>query len=537
MLFFYFYIISLSILGYGYVLNSFLNLKSNNIGIVGLNGIFLLILISYLTTFFISHNYFFNLLVLSFGLLSLIIHYLKKKRETNLLLHVLIFSILFIFILNGKNHDDFGYYHFPYTHIITQFSHPIGLGVLNNGFRNPSSLFYFNSLFYLPKVDFYLYHVGSAFFLGYANLFLLKNIFDKKIYYKFKFFNLLNLFTLIFINLIFYRLSEYGTDRVGHILVMIIFISLIYIINNDDKKENQNLFNFIIITSCILVSLKSFYLIYFLLLIYFLFNFKLRNYLIYLLNSKLILISFLYIIFSFTITFLNSGCLIFPASFTCFENFSWATSKIHVEEVKDWYELWSKAGANPNSTVEDRVDYLSGFNWIPNWTENYFFNKMSDFLLSLFVIAFVVYFTFKSHNKINLHKRKYSILYLFLVFFLLEWFLNHPTLRYGGFHLFALLLFIPISIELEKYELNWSLFFRRSLVLIIVVLIVFVSRNSFRLYKEYEVYNYNIFKSLNFKFTGGDENFYFRHNKQISDKKINYKYIDLFGKNILIIKR
>ena len=72
-------------------------------------------------------------------------------------LHLIVFSILFIFILSGKNHDDFPYYHFPYTHILTQFNHPIGLGLINNGFRNPSSLFYLNSLFYLPKIE--IFHI------------------------------------------------------------------------------------------------------------------------------------------------------------------------------------------------------------------------------------------------------------------------------------------------------------------------------------------------------------------------------------------
>ena len=59
----------------------------------------------------------------------------------------------------------------------------IGLGILNNGFRNPSSMFYLNSLFYLPKIEFYLFHIGSAIFLGYINLFLINNILDKN-YFK-----------------------------------------------------------------------------------------------------------------------------------------------------------------------------------------------------------------------------------------------------------------------------------------------------------------------------------------------------------------
>ena len=79
--------------------------------------------------------------------------------------------------MNGKNHDDFPYYHFPYTFLLTQDSHPFGLGQINNGFRNPSSLFFLNSLFYLPKIDIYLLHVGSVYFLGFANLFFFKEYF------------------------------------------------------------------------------------------------------------------------------------------------------------------------------------------------------------------------------------------------------------------------------------------------------------------------------------------------------------------------
>ena len=51
--------------------------------------------------------------------------------------------------------------------------------------------------------------------------------------------------------------------------------------------------------------------------------------------------------------------------------------------MKTWYELWSKAGASPTYRIEDVQFYLSGLNWFPNWVQNHFFNKISDFLLSL----------------------------------------------------------------------------------------------------------------------------------------------------------
>ena len=79
------------------------------------------------------------------------------------------------------------------------------------------------------------------------------------------------------------------------------------------------------------------------------------------------------------IYFLNTGCLIYPVSFTCFENFSWAVNKLEVIELNNWYEQWSKAGAGPDYRVENPLEYISYFNWVGNWIDKYFFNKVSDF--------------------------------------------------------------------------------------------------------------------------------------------------------------
>ena len=203
MLFFYFYLISFSLLGYGLLINKILNINLYNFGYLGLLGISLLTIISYSTSLFIPHNHIFNSLVIFFGILSFIFLYKKipniKKEFFN---YLFIFSILAIFILLSKNHDDFSYYHFPYISLLTEYSHPIGIGQLNNGFRNPSSIFFISSIFYLPKVDFYLFHITPAFFLGFANLFLLKNIFDKDLFKNLKFINFLCLIFFIFINLL-----------------------------------------------------------------------------------------------------------------------------------------------------------------------------------------------------------------------------------------------------------------------------------------------------------------------------------------------
>ena len=91
-----------------------------------------------------------------------------------------------------------------------------------------------------------------------------------------------------------------------------------------------------------------------------------------------------------------------------FENLPWSISKQEVSDVRVWYELWSKAGATPNYVVENRIEYISNFNWFFNWVNNYFFNKFSDYLLSLIVIGIIIFSFFKFGNglKINVQKKK-----------------------------------------------------------------------------------------------------------------------------------
>ena len=57
----YYFLISISILGYGLLINKNFNINSRNLGIIGFIGIFFLILVSYLSTLFIAHDYNFNL--------------------------------------------------------------------------------------------------------------------------------------------------------------------------------------------------------------------------------------------------------------------------------------------------------------------------------------------------------------------------------------------------------------------------------------------------------------------------------------------
>ena len=67
MIFFYFYLISFSLIGYGLLASKVLDININTIGFFGLLGIFVLTLFSFCSSIFISHNYIFNFLLIFLG--------------------------------------------------------------------------------------------------------------------------------------------------------------------------------------------------------------------------------------------------------------------------------------------------------------------------------------------------------------------------------------------------------------------------------------------------------------------------------------
>ena len=141
---------------------------------------FFLIIVSYLSNYFLPHDLIFNSILLVTGL-SLFILYLKENynsEKKNIKLILIIFLILSVAIFSAKNHDDFPYYHFSYIHLLTNSNLSIGIGNLNHGFRTPSSIFYLASFLYLPKVNYQLIHLAPIFFVGFANYIFLKNIIE-----------------------------------------------------------------------------------------------------------------------------------------------------------------------------------------------------------------------------------------------------------------------------------------------------------------------------------------------------------------------
>ncbi len=540
MFYLYFLLISFSLVGYGLISTKLLEIKTFDVGLLGILGLISLSLISYITSFFFVHDYYFNSFFLVVGLIFFLINFkLIDNYKIELLKFFSVFFILIFFILIAKNHDDFPYYHFPYIILLTEFTHPIGIGQLNNGFRSPSSIFFISSMFYLPKISFYLFHITPALILGFSNLIFLNKIFKNLSFNENLFINILSLFCLLFVNIFFYRLAEHGTDRSGMVLIFISIIFLFTIINNKtSNQENTDLIKSFLILIIFVITIKPFYLINLPLIGILLFYKKTQKIFFDLFFSKVFYFCILLIFCTFFYTFINSGCIIFPLTFTCNENLFWSLGNDTILDVKIWFELWSKAGATPHLIVENRLEYISNLNWLSTWFQEYFFNKVSDYILGLFVLSIIVFLSFnkKLYFKDKEFNYNYKLVYFFLIICFFEWFLKHPTLRYGGYHILALLIFIPISLFLGKLDIDRKKFIKKSFVLIIIGLLIFLTRNFTRLNKEISIYSYKPFTNPNYKFIGGDKDFYFRYNDIINQNYLNYKKIKIFGFEKLITK-
>ena len=538
-----YFLIVLSVIGHGFlaIKLSKINISNHEIGFVGLVGIFFLILYSYLTHFFISHDYLHNIIFLSIGIISLYNFRNKVFNKQNITYIFCVFSIIFLAFVIFKTHDDFGYYHFPYSYYLNKFPMIIGIGPLNLGFRTPSSIFYLNSLFYFPYIEYYLYHISVILIMGFSNIILISNIKNHLEKEKNNQFFFLNFLTFLFINIFFYRIAEHGTDRSAQILI---FLFLIYILSLRGNYQNfENILPKLIVLLGIIISIKSFYVLYLIFLIpfiYYLVLDKKKNLIPKIFNNPLFYFSIFLGLCVILVYFFNTGCLLYPIQQTCISSVEWAIPKAEVSALNTHYQWWSKAGGGPGyrSSIEPEI-YISNFNWLSNWIDRYFFNKVSDFLLSLTLVSVILMIMFKSEKlKLKKNSFQHNAIYYYLVLLLFfEWFLQHPSLRYGGYIIISLIFFIPLSYFLSKYKIQNN-FKLKVVSLCLLTVLIFLGRNIDRIIYENKFYKAN-FKENMFFFT---DKIHFRIDDQLTKFSKNFQDCNLdkdkcINKKDFIIKK
>jgi hypothetical protein len=485
-------------LGYG-IFTFFLfniNWKNLSLGLSGIAGLFCVTFISYVTHIFFAHNFFHNILVHIFGIFLLIV-FLKKNfynfRSSKIFFLIILFiSSLFI----SKNHEDFPYYHLPYIIHIVENKLQFGIGLINYSYRTTSSLFYLNSTFYLPYIKFYLFHSASLIILFFANIFFIDYFANLK---KESFIRILSSLSFVFINIVFTRIGGFGTDRGGQIIAFVIFILLIEYLNNK-KDTSEDIVKILIIFILYIITIKSYFFTYALFLLLLLITkFQVVKRIFYSFKIVFFLTTF-FLIFLF-INFSNSGCLLYPLKYSCFDNFIWSVSTKSAEHYSNWYELWAKAGATPNYRVDQPEKYIQLLNWVPNWFNNYFIGKGLDVTMTIFLLAIIYFFVLKKKYTSNIHNKFYTI-YFFLVLLFLVWFNKHPDLRYGGYVLYALLFFIPLSNYLSKFQKNNLSKFLN--IIAILAVLFFNVKNLLRINSEIidnrELYSFKNFPFFNIKY-------------------------------------
>lgn len=483
-----FFLCLCSVIGYGFFFHILVLSKrdiQDNLKYVGFYGIGLITFISMITSIFLSHNYLHNIIIHFFGFLLFLLFFKKNLIYfKNILINsLLVFSLIFIY----KTNEDFPYYHLPFTKYLIENKIIFGMGNIEHGYNYVSSLFFLNSTFYLPLIKFYAYHFSTLYYLIFFNFFLLAEIFSKKNNYII---NFLYLFTFTFFNISFNRIAEYGTDKIGHLLIVIVTIKLIDILCFSRKINKSEKIILLIPLLGLCISLKTYFLPYILLSIPILFcDRNIFN------NIKNLLFSRSFIFFFFLLTiiffhhFVSTGCIISPIPITCFgDQFLWARSVEEIINLSNWLEQWSKAGAGPNFRVENPLEYISYFNWVPNWFEKYFLVKVLDqvaILITSYVLLILIFKQFKfSKKKIWFNKKNFIFIYVVLLIIFLIWFNKHPALRYGGYPICFLVISIPLSFYFSHLTDKSKIFLKLKYFVIFVFILINL-KNMIRIYDEF----------------------------------------------------
>ncbi len=531
-IFFISYSISIlfSILGYGIFFTNkiFNNNKYLNLSLIGLFGILFIYLISSITHLFTSHNYIHNFTLLIIGVI-LFYRNFKKINNYKKQLKVIIFFFLCLFLgfLISKTNEDFPYYHLPNSLQFSLHKLEFGLGNLSHGFKHFSSLFLINSLFYLPFIEIYLFNITNfmlqIFFFSGLTFF----IFQREIN---NFTKMLIAFTLITYLVKFSRLAEYGADYMGQFLVLmgVIIASISFSKKKLSQNENKNIFYISILLIVFSITTKFLYAIYLIIpFLIFLKKFKYHEIFEIIINKNFLFISLILIASTIFFNFTATGCFLYPIKITCFtESVDWSLSSKTIDYLNLHYKAWSKAGIGAGYGLLNQQEYISGLNWVDNWFEKYFFNKVSDYILVvLFIILIFLIFYWKNlkkNKKKDFDPKYFKISYFSILIVFVLWFLNFPTLRYAGYTVVFLLIIFPFCLFFsQRINLNEKMVLQKFKILTFIALVIFNLKNLQRLDHELNLNSNEHHNFYNFPFYWVDD--------------VKYKEIIVYGKLFYLV--
>ena len=304
------------------------------------------------------------------------------------------------------------------------------------------------------------------------------------------------------------RFSEFGNDKIAHI-IFFIFIFFIFKFLIEKNMKLEKLPQMIMLLSLMIFMIKGVYVLLIFLILYLLLYYHSKIKFINIFSLFLIFVLFGWILKNFFI----SGCLIFPVPITCFEDLLWSNNFAISDKLI--IEAWSKSYPTSNKNL-NYAQYIIGFNWVPVWIDSHLLILLERIAQVLIPIFFILIISikkeqYKSQNYFNMY-----ILLFFLASFIIFWFLNFPLYRFGSGYIYA---FICIAIVLSFKNFNTTRLEKTSSIILILCFSIVLIKNLNRIDNNFsqKYHNYPWMKIYSDK-----------KNKKIEYEKIYYKNSSFF---------
>lgn len=497
-------IIIFTVISTGLISNRyFFKLNINkNFSELGLLGIIVLSIISFLLHFLTPLNTLISNLIYIFPLILIFTEKFSQKKIIELSKYCLIFSILIVIYLSYSNfyRPDAGWYHLPFSRLVSDFKIIAGTASLHPMFGTTAILQYLSSVFHNTILG-----VNGILFVNPVILVLFLVFFFNNLVKEsqpiLKFFNLVILFS-IFVEM--NRNSELGNDAPGYLFYFYLIYS--FIRSNLDASYKNERFKFLSLISVFCFFIKSLY-IFALAIPLFIFV-KERLYLkIY---NYFNIASFVLIAW-FIKNLIITGCLIYPLNFTCSDKLSWYSSEskfeISAKNTSQFSELHSKGWPDFNENkqyyldykdqLSDKNNFLKNFNWLDEYFNQgriYNITKKIDFLIPVLILFLLTsFFKLKKNirkNFIKLNRGLSKFNYKFLIYsslaFTIIVLIKLPDARYFfGYLLVSIFLIIIYFIDTKFLFLKKK--FSIPNIFLIILFSIFLFKNSVKIISHSEI--------------------------------------------------
>ena len=463
-----------------------LKLFGSKISGININNFFILLALFFLGNFAFIINFFsgtnkvyFYALIFIICLLNFLKFTFPQITVSGVVNFILTPGILAVSTISTGLHYDAALYHIHYQNWIRSEKIVLGLANFHPRFGFSSIYDYISSFFWLDN-NFVILHYLNLSFLVVFFCFLLSNVISKKN----------NLFFPSVFLLLFGILDNFGFNggRNGFLYIegvgkqdlafaVVFLISNLLIINSivQNKYNNQEFFFFSILV-LFSIQLRINGLLSLMLLFYYYFKLKNKNYKVILPSSFL---GFLWVVKNFLLT----GCLLYPIEITCLSNLSWYSSGDAL--------AWKMDTASFHNRLITNRSLISWFN---SWADSQFnIGVAKNFIISLFIIFSLKILFLKTSSKVSFTNK--AIVFSYLIISYLFWIYNAPGIRLGmGLFLLTIAVFGLSNLE-YKYDMKLNRLIESKYVVISIFMfcVIFMPRvNKYSEFLNEPLYNKKI---------------------------------------------